>query len=286
VIALLPFWIFPALFVLGCLALIAWNPKSSWRRVGAYGLLAYFVSFAIGTLGILESRGSTSGIGFLFLPTIALGPGLLGALLGIFQQRRLRLKPHLGRRRIHEIGMTLSALAIAAILGFQTLQWYETGKLNQARDRETERQRQAIRSNSLRIEQLLGAHPGEEARLISREAAGVEDRTLLIPLARSPFAPTDLLDRLSRSPDLGVALTAVRNPNISQEALIRIYREHTYPGYFFSTLADHPRTPPWMLAELYEKRNQNIGIAPALSRNPNTPFEIRKQLHDSNPSVR
>jgi hypothetical protein len=43
-------------------------------------------------------------------------------------------------------------------------------------------------------------------------------------------------------------------------------REHAYPGYFDSTLAGHPHSPTWMLAG-----------------NPNTPPEIRKRLHDTEP---
>jgi len=280
---LLPFWIFPALFLVGCLALILWNPRTIGRRPGLYGLGTYLVSFALGTVSLLESRGSTSGLGFLFLPGLAMAPGLMASILGALQQWRQRLEPSSLWRRIQGIGMALSTLGILAVLGFQAIDWYDTRRANHARDQEPERHREAIRANTQRIEGLLAAHPGEEAALIEREASGSNDRTLLIPLARSPYAPTSLLDRLARSPDLGVALSAVRNPNISQDTLVWVYRDHIYPAYFYSTLAGHPRSPSWMLAELYEKRDQNAGVAPALSRNPNTPEGILGLIRRAKP---
>ncbi len=275
---LLPFWILPIVFVMGCLALAAFRLRTGWRRAGLYGLLAFFVSFVLGALGILESRGSTSGIGFVFLPIYCLVPGLLGFAFGLLQTRyRLRSAANVSTVG-YQAGLWLVALGLISVLSYQGLGWYETRQLNETRDAETQRQREAIRAFSDELNRLLAERPGEEAALIAELAAETTDRTRLIPLANSRFASAAVLDELSRSPDFGVALSALRNPNVTPESIVWVYRHHRYPDYFFSNFAAHPATPAWILTELYSKRAQNTGIPRGLIQNPNTPPEIRDRL--------
>ncbi len=273
-LSLLPFWIVPGLFLLTCLVLAAVDPGGRWRRPALYGLYGYVASFVVGTLGIMESRSSTAGLGFIFLPLVALVPGLLGAVLGQLGARR----PPGPRERTRAFGVALAALGILGVLGFQAVGWYRTAALNATRDAAARRDQEAIRANTDSLERLLAQHPGDEARLITERAAATNDRTQLIPLARSRFAPPQVLDRLARSPDLGVALSAVRNPDTSAATLVWVYRHHPYSDYFLSTLASHLNTPPEILTELYDKRDQNLGIATGLARNPQTPDAIRERL--------
>ena len=271
---LLPFWIVPGLFVLGCLVLVLLRPKGFWARAGTYALLAYAASLALGTGGILESRGSTSGLGFIFLPLFALIPGVLGFLLGFAHFRFLERRRASCSATIARVVVVVAALGVAGAMGYQIVGWIEVKQTNQARDLEAQRQRAAIKDNTAEIKKRLAAHPGEEARLIAELAAQTQDRTLLIPLASNRFASPSVLDDLVRSADFGVALSAVRNENVSPQSLAWVYRNHSYPAYFYSSLAANPRTPGWILAELYAKRRENMGIAPGLAGNPNTPSDL------------
>jgi hypothetical protein len=204
-------------------------------------------------------------------------PGLLGLALGLLHHRR-RAAPRGGRRSAWSAGIALAALGLIAVLVYQGRGWHEVRVLNATRDAEVERQREAIHANKAWLGRLVAANPERAPQLIAEMAATTEDRTLLIPLASRPETPPEVLDRLVRHPDLGVALTALRDPDIPVDSIVWLYRNHSYPDYFFSTLAGHPRTPPWILAELYDKRGRNAGIPRGLAHNPNTPADIRTRL--------
>jgi hypothetical protein len=270
--------IVPLVFVFGCLVQALRKPGTFWRRAGVYGLLTYLVSFTLGAFAILESRSSTSGIGFLFLPMIAVVPGVLGFGFGV-AQHRLGLLRQAGRPTSWpRLGMAVALVGLVGVLTVQLYGWHDTRKLNQSRDQETERQREAIQANKHSLVEKLAASPGREAQIIEQLAAETDDRTWLIPLASNPHASALTLDRLSQSADFGVALSALRHVNVSAEAIVRVYRTHSYPDYFFSTMAGNANTPAWLLAELYQKRAQNYGIAPALAGNPNTQGDILDAL--------
>jgi hypothetical protein len=270
--------IVPLVFVFGCIVQVLRKPGTFWRRAGAYGLLAYLVSFTLGAFAILESRGSTSGIAFLFLPMIALLSGVLGFGLGVARYSLGHLR-QTGRPTVWpRLGMAVALVGLVVVLSVQLHGWHNTRQLNKSRDQETERQREAIRANRRSLAERLAAAPGREAEIIEQLAAETNDRTWLIPLASNPHASAPTLDRLSQSADFGVALSALRHVNVPVEAIVRVYRSHSYPGYFLSTLAGNANTPAWLLAELYQKRAQNYGIAPALAGNPNTQADILDAL--------
>lgn len=275
---LVGYTIIPLVFVFGCLVQALRKPGTFWRRAGIYGLLAYLAAFTLGVFAILESRGSTSGIGFLFLPMVALVPGVLGFGLGV-AQHRFRYLRQTGRPTVwSRLGMAVALVGLAGVLLVQLNGWHDTYQLNQSRDQEAQRQREAIQANTRTLAERLASAPGREVQIIEQLVAETGDRTWLIPLASNPHTSALTLDRLSQSADFGVALSAVRHVNVSAETIVRVYRTHSYPGYFFSTMAGNANTPAWLLAELYEKRAQNYGIAPALAGNPNTQADILDAL--------
>ena len=268
----------PAAFLFAC-AIQAWRkPGSFWRRAGVYGLLSYLLSFVIGVLAIFASRSSTAGIGLLFLPMIALLPGVLGFVMGTVQFRLHAGGAGSVTRPLPLAVMLLSGLGLAGVLGSQSYGWYQTTQLNQQRDLEAQRQREAIESNRRQLAQRLAAAPGREGEIIDRMSLQTKERTWLIPLASNPHASPETLDRLSDSGDFGVALSALRNAHVPTHAIVRVYRNHSYPNYFFSTLAGNANSPDWLLRELYQKRQQNTGIAPALAKNPATPGDLLEIL--------
>jgi hypothetical protein len=276
--ALLPFWIVPALFLLTCVILVATDAPRGWRRAGAYALPAWLASFFLGTGAILESRGSTSGIGFIFLPLLAMGPGLLGFALGHLHHRRRLAGARGGHTSGWSAAIAAAVLGLAGVWGYQAYGWYGIVQTNAARDAETQRQRLAIQANKERIARRLAESPERAGEIIAEMVEETDDRTLLIPLASRPETPPEVLDRLVRHPDLGVALTALRDPDTPAETIAWLYEHHSYPDYFFSTLAAHPNTPAPILRELYAKRAQNTGIPRGLAANPATPEDIRERL--------
>lgn len=270
--------IVPLVFVLACVVQVLRKTGTFWRRAGVCALLAYLAGFTVGAFAILESRSSTAGIGFLFLPMIAVVPGALGFGLGVAQhhlvQSRQSGRPTLWPR----LAMAVALLGLVGVLTVQFYGWHETNQRNNSRDQETQRQRAAIKANKRALAERLASAPGREAQVIEQMAAETDDRTWLLPLASNPHASGPTLDRLSQSTDFGVALSAVRHVNVSTEAIVRVYRTHTYPDYFFSAIAGNNNTPAWLLADLYQKRAQNTGIALALAGNRNTQPDILERL--------
>ncbi len=70
------FIIFPILFSIFCCSLLF---SSRFRKTAIYGLVAYDLSIVVGSLIIL-SNGGLTGVGFIFLPGIAVGPGVVAFL--------------------------------------------------------------------------------------------------------------------------------------------------------------------------------------------------------------
>ena len=51
--------------------------SSRFRKTAIYGLVAYDFFIVLGSLVILSNDGSTAGVGFIFLPAIALIPSVI-----------------------------------------------------------------------------------------------------------------------------------------------------------------------------------------------------------------
>lgn len=275
--ALFPYMILPALFLIVCTALIL-IPKMKYRRAGFYGLLAFFASFFLGAYTIFQSRGSTSGIGFIFLPLIALLPGITGFILGKVNAAFLRKNKNNDPAGLLKTALIILSLLLVAPYVAQTYALMNVFTKNKASDVKAAEHKKLLTQNFRKIKRLVSENPGREKQLLESLAKDTRDRTLLIPIAKSNFASPELLDRLSKSTDLGIVLTVVKNRNTTVETLVWVHKNHSYPSYFYSTLALNPKTPPEILHELYEKRDQNRGIPLGLARNVNVPKEILEKL--------
>ena len=273
---LIPFWIAPLLFIL-LTAYLSLRRSIAWRRAGLYGLVAFSLFLLLGTYSILQSRSSTAGIGFIFLPIIALVPGLIGVALGkahrTFLQARQAQPPSGSRRNMIMLGVVLLLPFV-----WQVYATLDTMSRNNARDAESAHQTAAIKENTQELARLLSASPGKESDILSQTAAQTTDRTMLISIAASPFASADLLETLSRSTDFGVVLSVVRNKNTASKTLEWVYKNHHYPPYFYMDLSGNPNTPAAILHELYGKRGENNGITMSLASNPRLPNDILTKL--------
>lgn len=64
----------PIVFLFSCCMLLFCSKS---RKSAICGLVAYDLSFVVGSLVILTDDGSTAGVGFIFLPVISLVPGAI-----------------------------------------------------------------------------------------------------------------------------------------------------------------------------------------------------------------
>lgn len=255
------------LFILGGGVFLAL--KKRWRGLGlATGM--FLAVAGVGVWAIFQSRSSTAAIGILFLPFYALFAAVMAWLFGNLRGAQ---RPLL--RLLAWICLVL-ALAVPALLVFQG---FQSIALNASRDEQHRASLAAIDRNRQAIRAALPQAPGHEtetlARLIREHA---DDRNYLLPILESPFVAADTLDQLAAHDDLGIALSAVRNPNCRAETLTRIYRTHSYPDYFFQALASHPNTPPEILTELFRRPPTIMGLDRSFADNPATPREIIQEI--------
>jgi hypothetical protein len=237
------------------------------RRGLAVSLLLFAVALAAGAWAILQSRSSTAGIGFLFLPFVAV---LAGALGWVFQN--LRDGSDVAARAA---GWACLASAIA-IIAWEANAGRETVALNRSRDAQQRARSLRIDQHGAMIGELLARSPGHEAAVLARLIAEhAEDPEFLLPALASPFASPEDLDRFARTDDLSLTLTVLRNRNCRADTLARIYRTHTSPDYFLQALCAHPHTPPELLREIHAQAPRRItGLDRWLARNPATPPDL------------
>jgi len=274
-LTILPFWIVPALFVVACIILLFMR-KLKWRRASLYGITAFGLFLLLGSFSILQSRSSTAGIGFIFLPIIALLPGVIGLVLGKFHTGYLHRKQN--NSTLEKFGIIIFSLLIIAPFVWQVNVLLNTVSKNKSRDIENARQREAIKNNFKALDILLSENPGREVDILNEKMNQTQDRTELIPIAKNKYASSEILNKLSRSADFGVVLSVVRNRNTTEKTLEWIYKKHIYPSYFYADLSSNSNTPEMILRELYDKRSQNSGIAQQLARNPNLPEDVLNKL--------
>lgn len=268
-LAMIQFIIGPHFVGLGSVILLAWFSQPRKRGIGV-GALFYLISIVVGVWAISRSRSSTAGIGVLFLPFPAALSGLLGVLFWKFRTE--------ASKTLRKLSWLSFVLALG-IPGFQIYQGVATIHKNRVRDAEAEVYRKKIGDNKEMIQSILKANPGREKEVLTRLIEeNISDPSFLIPALETPYVSTELLDRLSLSSHLGVALTVARNPKTQPETLARLYRDHSYPDYFFQALASHPNTPPGILTEIYRRPRTITGLNLWFARNPSTPREILLEL--------
>jgi hypothetical protein len=234
------------------------------------GLAMFVAAVLVGLWAIFQSRSSTAAIGILFLPfygLFAAGMGWLSANLCCAQRKALRV---LGWFCL------AAALAVPPILAYQG---FASIALNAGRDAQHKANLAEIERNKRVIAEVLGRNPGRESEIINALIGEhASERNFLLPLLDSKFVSPDALDSLARSDDLGISLSAVRNPNCRPATLERIYRTHSNPDYFFQALAAHENTPPNILIDLYRRPVTISGLDRSLASNPAVPKEILLEI--------
>jgi hypothetical protein len=258
---------FGVLALLGIVAYLIY--KKRYRGLGV-ALTMCVLSIAVGLWAIFQSRSSTAAIGILLLPFYGLFAAIMGWLSSNLRQREKRMV------RIIAWGCLMLSSAVPLGLAYQG---FQTISLNQARDAQYQESLAAIKRNKEFIAEALGKNPGHESETLEGlVAAHAADRNFLLPLLESKFISPETLDKLASDSDFGITLSALRNPRCKAETLTRIYRTHTYPDYFFQTLAAHENTPPELLAELHRRPASINGLDRSFARNPSTPPEILSEI--------
>jgi hypothetical protein len=243
--------------------------KREWRGLGLSLLFAAGV-VASAVWAMDQSRSSTRGLAFLGFPLMATLGGFLGLAFG-----RYRSSSDVSRR----IGAWLGLAGTLALIGFNISGGLKEKTKNKGRDATQEAFRAEIFRDRDTITAALKANPGRErAWLDSSVRTRMTDRAFLLAALPNDSMPPGLLDTLANSPDLNIALEAVRNPNTRPETLEHVYRTKTYPDYFFQALAAHHNTPPSVLLELYRRPRTIMMLDIWFAGNPSTPHEVLDQL--------
>ena len=233
-------------------------------------LLMCGVTAATGYWSIRQSRASTAGIGFLFLPGAIALSGSLAALFDWWRR---------DRRPTARAAAWLSLLASVGIVISFCVGGLQEREKNAGRDRLQAENRRSIDENHLKIAQLIRENPGNEIEALDTEIDKHRgDRTFLIPALETPFVSEDRLDQLSAHDDLNVVLSVARNPRTRSDTLERIYRKSSYPPYFFQALAEHQNTPVDILRSLARHPEPIGSLDRALARNPSAPREVLDKI--------
>ena len=263
---LLPFLIFPAAYfwVIGRL-LFNRDPRGV-----AFSLLVFALAVATALWAIFQSRSSTAGIGILGVPFI----GALGGFLGL-GFARWRSSAETGKR----IGGWVAGAAAVVMFMWNVGEGMKTRRKNDVRDAAQEAHSAAIARNRELIAAEVTRNPaGQRQYIDSAIRARMNDRAFMIAALDNDSVSPGVLDTVANSPDIGVVLQALRNPNTSAATLTRVYRTSTYPDYFYQSLAAHRNTPPEILRELYRKPRSITGLDIWFAGNPSTPKEILSDL--------
>ncbi|MFL5618300.1 MAG: hypothetical protein ACJ79A_07895 [Gemmatimonadaceae bacterium] len=257
------------------LATLAVSGRRAWAGLS---LLVAGTTFAVGAWEILQSRASTAAIGFVFLPALAAVAGSL--VLGYSASRGAhnRALRMLGLAALIAAGLP----AVAALRGGR-----RTIVKNANRDADQARRDSAYARYRVRLDTIL-ARSGDratdtlEALLRARGA----DRELVLAGLERPQVGASLLDTFARSPDLGIALQAIRNPATAPETLERIYRTHQYRDYFLQALAAHANTPPAILREIRALNPAPItGLDIWFAGNRSTPADVLLDVARTSESI-
>ena len=243
--------------------------RREWRG------LALSILFAAATVmsavwAMDQSRSSTRGLAFLGFPLMATLGGFLGLAFG-----RFRTSSDVSQR----IGAWLGLAAALALVWFNISGGLKEKTKNRGRDATQAAFSAEISRDRDMITAALKANPGRErAWLDSSVRTRMTDRAFLLAALPNDSMSPNLLDTLANSPDLNIALEAVRNPNTRPATLEHVYRTKTYPDYFYQALAAHHNTPPSVLLELYRKPRTITMLDIWFAGNPSTPHEILDQI--------
>jgi len=244
-------------------------------RVAAVGAIFFVLAIAAGWWALTRSRSSTAAIGVIYLPVL----GVVAGLLGLGAERWRKAPDALSRS-----AGWLCFVGALAVLGTQMLEGSRSIRRNASADAQYAAQESAVVRERAALATSLAENRGRETETLDAQIrARAKDRPFLLAALESPAVSPALLDSLARSPDLGIALMAVRNPSALPETLERVYREHTYPDYFVQALAANPHTPPAVLRTIYERPRTITGLDLWFAGNPATPMDILALIARTNP---
>jgi hypothetical protein len=255
---------------------VLWTTRR--REALALSLAVFVGTLAAGAWAILQSRSSTAGIGFIFLPILATVAG--GLVLAFGASRR----SNHGALRVLGVVALASALVPAAS---ELINGRRTIERNAVRDADQVRRDSAIVQYRRELDTLI-SHAGDagaDTLNVMLRGRSADREFVLAALERDVVSPA-MLDTLARSTDLGVALQAVRNPNASAAMLTRVYRTSDYPMYFYQALAAHAHTPPDILREIHRKRPAPIsGLDISFAGNPSAPHDVLLDIARTSESI-
>jgi len=252
--------------------LVVLRLAATGRREGIVASLGcFFATLAAGTWHIMVSRSSTASIGFIFLPTIAAISGVIALGFGASRRRAG------GAARVFGV---LALIVAAVIPAVELIGVGETTQLNARRDSDQARLEQAFAAHKAELRAILTRVPERRAdTLTALLRARRDDRAFALAVLDEYGVDSLLLDTLARSPDLGLALAAVRNRGARSFTLARVYRTATYRNYFLQALAAHINTPPEILREIHQLRPAPIGgLDYQFADNPATPSDVVADL--------
>lgn len=257
----------PIAYIVWLLTLVA----TRRRRWAGISLLVAATTFAAGAWEIRQSRASTAAIAFVFLPTLATVAGVLALGYAASRSAKSRLLRALG------IAALIAALlpAIVALRGGRN-----TIVKNANRDADQAQRDSVVLMYQRSLDSLLARVPERRTdTLTALLRAKSTDREFVIAAADEYGVASTLLDSLAQSPDLGVALQAVRNLGTDSATLRRVYERKSNPHYFYQDLVAHPRTPADILRAIHRLRPAPIsGLDYWYARNPATPSDVIRDL--------
>jgi hypothetical protein len=231
---------------------------------------SYWVFMAAGTYHIFISRGSTAGIGFLFIPVYSLLPALVGAVGVAFARQGEMGYKILG-------GLVLTAWIPMA--GFTLQGIIETRHKNAEWDAQVKAQREAY----LRYKKQLQEQPERYTAPTLLELLETQpERAFLLAVASWKEAPDAVLENLVDQDDSGVLLSLLRHPRTPMAAIekaVRLNDRH----YFSYDLAANPTTAKAILLDLVADRSRHVDIGRALVQNPNADCDVLHTYLETQP---
>ena len=249
------------------------------KTANGVGVSLLFCVLAVGSAywSITQSRSSTAAIGFIFLPFVGALGGFLGLAFG-----RWRSSPE----HTHSVAAFLGLAGAVLLVAFNVREGTKTNAKNTVRDEQQTAHSEEIARDRALIAAGLGANENRQrAYLDSSIRARMKDRAFLIAALENDSISPVILDSLTNSNDLGIALQAVRNPSTDRAALRRVYLTHTNPDYFVQALAGHSNTPPEIIREIYTKPRTITGLDGWFARNPATPRDVLEKISTTTTST-
>lgn len=261
------FFLVPVLLI-GIGFALRYSVKSFGLSTAVWAGLMFFAALGLGSWAILQSRSSTAGIGFLFLPFLSIVPALGGLIIGIGQKKRSN-------------GLTLGGAVIVLLsCSFYIKTGLDSRALNDQRDAQYKAQLERQRQIALELKKLFSDNVGkEDSALFQYYEAHKPERAVALELLKTPFVSNELLEILAQSKDLGVVLSVVRNPNVTGKMLENIYDRAQYKDYYHADLARNPKSSTKLLVQV--AKGHNTSLPQALMANPNCSCEVLVALSET-----